>query len=65
MTDLNVMKNFSEKEWYNLFVTILLDSHGVELENFYNNVKNAIDDAFAITSVKKRYEEGEVHNRLW
>lgn len=65
MTNLNVMKNFSEKEWYNLFVTILLDSHGNELENFYNNVKNAIDDAYAITSVKKRYEEGEFHNRLW
>ena len=65
MTDLNVMKNFSEKDWYNLFVTILLDSHGIELENFYNNVKNAIDDSFAIASVKKRYEEGEIHNRLW
>ena len=48
MTDLNVMKNFSEKEWYNLFVTILLDSHGIELENFYNNVKNAINEVVEI-----------------
>lgn len=65
MTDLSKVKNFKEKDWYNLFVSILLDSHNEELENFYNSVKNAIDDAFAITSVKKRYEEGEVHNRLW
>ena len=65
MTDLSKVKNFKEKDWYNLFVSILLDSHNEELENFYNSVRNAIDDAFAITSVKKRYEEGEVHNRLW
>lgn len=65
MTDLSKAKNFKQKDWYNFFVSILLDSHNEELENFYNNVKNAIDDAFAITSVKKRYEEGEVHNRLW
>jgi len=65
MTDLSKVKNFKEKDWYNLFVSILLDSHNEELENFYNSVKNAIDDAFAITSVKKRYEENEVHNRLW
>lgn len=65
MTDLSKVKNFKEKDWYNLFVSILLDSHNEELENFYNSVKNAIDDAFAITSVKKRYEENEAHNRLW
>ena len=65
MTELKVMRNFSEKEWYDIFVTILLDSHGEELEKFHNNVRNAIDDAFAITSVKKRYEENEVHDRLW
>lgn len=65
MTELSNFKNFSQNEWYNIFVTILLNSHNEELENFYNNVRNAIDDAFAITSVKKRYEEGEVHNRLW
>lgn len=65
MTELSNFKNFSQNEWYNIFVTILLNSHNEELENFYNNVRNAIDDAFAITSIKKRYEEGEVHNRLW
>lgn len=65
MTDLNVMRNFSENDWYNIFVTILLDSHGEELEKFHSNVRNAIDDAFAITSVKKRYEENETHKRLW
>lgn len=65
MTDLNVMRSFSENDWYNIFVTILLDSHGEELEKFHSNVRNAIDDAFAITSVKKRYEENETHKRLW
>ena len=61
MTDLSKVKNFKEKDWYNLFVSILLDSHNEELENFYNSVRNAIDDAFAITSVKKRYEEKYNH----
>lgn len=65
MTDLKVMRNFSEKDWYNLFVTIMLDSHNDEVDAFHSNVRNAIDDAFAITSVKKRYEEGETHKRLW
>ena len=60
MTDLKVMRNFSEKDWYNLFVTIMLDSHNDEVDAFHSNVRNAIDDAFAITSVKKRYEEGAI-----
>lgn len=65
MTDLKVMRNFSEKDWYNLFVTILLESHNEEVDDFHSKVRHAIDDAFAITSVKKRYEEGEVHKTLW
>ena len=65
MTDLKVMRDFTEKDWYNLFVTIMLETHGEEVDKFHNNVRNAIDDAFAIASVKKRYEENETHKRLW
>lgn len=65
MTDLKVMRDFTEKDWYNLFVTIMLEGHGDEVDKFHSNVRNAIDDAFAITSVKKRYEENETHKRLW
>lgn len=65
MTDLKTMRDFTEKQWYNLFVTILLEAHNDELEKFHSNVRHAIDDAFAITSVKKRYEDNETHNRLW
>ncbi len=65
MTDLKVMRDFTEKDWYNLFVTIMLEAHNEEVDRFHSNVRNAVDDAFAITSVKKRYEENENHKRLW
>ena len=43
----------------------MLEAHGEEVDKIHSNVRNAIDDAFTIASVKKRYEENETHKRLW
>ena len=58
-------KEYSISDWYNLFVALFINSNNQEMDNIYSNIANAADDAFSIISVKKRYENGEDHKRIW
>lgn len=59
------VKGYSISDWYNLFVALFINSNNQEMDNIYSNIANAADDAFSIISVKKRYENGEDHKRIW
>lgn len=59
------VKGYSISDWYNLFVALFINSNNQEMDNIHSNIVNAANDAFAIISVKKRYEKGENHKRIW
>lgn len=59
------LKAYNLSDWYSLFVILFLNSSGEKLDNLYEDIRNGLDDAFAITTVKKRYENNEWHERLW
>lgn len=59
------VRKYSLIEWYNLFVTLFLNSTGQEMDDLHSNIVNAANDSFAIVSVKKRYEMNEIHKRIW
>lgn len=59
------VKNYSIIDWYNLFVSLFLNSNNKEMDDIHSNIVNAANDSFAIVSVKKRYELGENHKRIW
>lgn len=59
------VKNYSIIDWYNLFVSLFLNSNNKEMDDIHSNIVNAANDSFAIVSVKKRYELGEDHKRIW
>lgn len=59
------VKQYSIFDWYNLFVALFLNSENQEMDTIHSNIVNAANDSFAIVSVKKRYELGEIHKRLW
>lgn len=59
------VKAYSQNDWYNLFVNMFLSGTGREIDEIHRRVRTAVDDAFAIISVKKTYEDGELHKRLW
>ena len=59
------LKKYSDEDWYRLFLVIFLNSSNKELDNAHTKIINSLNDAFAISSVKKRYEKGEEHKRLW
>ena len=48
-----------------LFVALFLNSTGKEMDDIHSNIVNAVNDSFAIVSVKKRYEMNETHKRIW
>ena len=59
------VKKYSIIDWYNLFVSLFLNSNNKEMDDIHSNIVNAANDSFAIVSVKKRYELGENHKRIW
>lgn len=59
------VKKYSIIDWYNLFVSLFLNSNNKEMDDIHANIVNAANDSFAIVSVKKRYELGENHKRIW
>ena len=59
------VKKYSITDWYNLFVSLFLNSNNKEMDDIHANIVNAANDSFAIVSVKKRYELGENHKRIW
>lgn len=59
------VKKYSIVDWYNLFVSLFLNSNNKEMDDIHSNIVNAANDSFAIVSVKKRYELGENHKRIW
>lgn len=59
------VKKYSLIDWYNLFVSLFLNSNNKEMDDIHSNIVNAVNDSFAIVSVKKRYELGEDHKRIW
>ena len=59
------VKKYSIIDWYNLFVALFLNSNNKEMDDIHSNIINAVNDSFAIISVKKRYELGENHKRIW
>lgn len=59
------VKKYSLIDWYNLFVSLFLNSNNKEMDDIHSNIVNAVNDSFAIVSVKKRYELGENHKRIW
>ena len=59
------VKQYSIIDWYNLFVSLFLNSNNKEMDDIHSNIVNAANDSFAIVSVKKRYELGENHKRIW
>ena len=59
------VKKYSIIDWYNLFVALFLNSNNKEMDDIHSNIINAANDSFAIVSVKKRYELGENHKRIW
>ena len=59
------VKKYTNIDWYNLFVSLFLNSNNEEMDNIHSNIVNAANDSFAIVSVKKRYELGENHKRIW
>lgn len=59
------VKKYSIIDWYNLFVSLFLNSNNKEMDDIHSNIVNAVNDSFAIVSVKKRYELGENHKRIW
>ena len=59
------VKKYSIIDWYNLFVSLFLNSNNKEMDDIHSNIINAANDSFAIVSVKKRYELGENHKRIW
>lgn len=59
------VKKYSIIDWYNLFVALFLNSNNKEMDDIHSNIINAVNDSFAIVSVKKRYELGENHKRIW
>lgn len=59
------VKRYSIIDWYNLFVALFLNSNNKEMDDIHSNIVNAANDSFAIVSVKKRYELGEDHKRIW
>ena len=59
------VKKYSIIDWYNLFVALFLNSNNEEMDDIHSNIFNAVNDSFAIVSVKKRYELGENHKRIW
>lgn len=59
------LKSYTLSDWYSLFLVLFLNSSNEHLDDLYENIHDGLNDAFAITSVKKRYESNEYHKRLW
>ena len=59
------VKGYSTSDWYNLFVALFINSNNQEMDNIHSNIVNAANDAFSIISIKKIYENGENHKRIW
>lgn len=59
------LKSYTLSDWYSLFLVLFLNSSNENLDDLHESIMNGLNDAFAITSVKKRYESNEYHKRLW
>jgi len=59
------VKGYNSSDWYSLFVVLFLNSSGEEMDKLHSTIYNSLNDAFAIASIKKRYEMNEDHKRLW
>ena len=62
---IDALKSYTENDWYRLFLVVFLNSKNEELDNLHEKILNCLNDSFAISSIKKRYELGEEHKRLW
>lgn len=62
---IDIVSKYTQSEWYSVFVSMLLSQKGMALDDTYYKIHNALNDAFAISTVKKRYEEQEQHGRIW
>ena len=62
---IDVVSKYTQPDWYSMFLTMFLSQKGVALDDMYHKIRNALGDAFAISTVKKRYEENETHRRIW
>ena len=61
----DVIKEYTETNWYELFLTLLYNCQNEEMDNLHTRILNSLNDAFAISSVKKKYENNETHKRIW
>lgn len=61
----NEIKEYTESNWYELFLTVLFNCQNEEMDDLHTKIINAANDAFAISSVKKRYENNETHKRIY
>lgn len=59
------VKKYSENEWYELFLVLFLNSENDEMDTIHTTISTALNDAFAISSIKRIHESGETHKRLW
>ena len=59
------LKAYTLSDWYSLFLVLFFNSSNENLDDLYQQIHDGLNDAFAITSIKKRYELNEYHMRLW
>ena len=61
-TEINIGENWRKwgrETWYSVFVTMFLQTDNAEIQQYVDNVINAVNDAKAITTIKNRYEKND------